>query len=187
MRAFLAIPIDDAVRDRIVETQKALQRADAGVRWVARENLHLTLKFLGDVAEPEISRLSERLGLEAQRFPSMDLDLSGVGRFPPGGPPRVVWVGCRGDVSRLVGLAQAVERVATELGFPSEERRFTPHLTIGRVKSPKNQERLLNALAARHDDVFGRARAEHFTLFRSTLTPDGPIYEQVVRFPLGVA
>ena len=98
----------------------------------------------------------------------------------------MIWIGCRGDVSRLVGLAQAVERVAAECGFPREDHPFTPHLTIGRVKSPRNKERLLNALAARHDDVFGPARVGHFTFYRSTLTAEGPVYGEIERVPLGV-
>jgi len=186
VRSFVAIPIDDAMRARISETQKALQRAEAEVRWVSAENHHLTLKFLGNLEEAESDRLRERLRQEAARFPPLDLDFSTVGRFPKGGPPRVLWIGCRGsDVAKLVGLAEAIERVALEIGVPREERPFSPHLTIGRVKSPRNQDRLLRAIEARRDDVFGQRRTEYFTLYRSTLTSAGPIYEEIERFLLG--
>lgn len=186
MRAFVAIPIDDPLRVRIGETQRALQRADADVKWVAHENLHLTLKFLGEIDEARAATLRERLRAEASRFPALELDLGGVGRFPPGGPPRIVWIGVRGDAPKLVGLAGAVERAALEVGVPKEDRPFSAHLTIGRVKSPRNQKSLLNALEARHDDVIGRQRADSFVLFRSTLMPTGPIYDEIEGFRFGL-
>ncbi len=186
MRAFVAIPIDEALRLRIGETRKALERADADVRWVAHENLHLTLKFLGEIDEAQAATLRGRLRTEASRFPALDLDLAGVGRFPPGGPPRIVWVGCRGDAPKLVGLAGAVERAALEIGVPKEDRPFSAHLTIGRVKSPRNRQRLGNALEARCDDVIGRQRADSFTLYRSTPMPAGPIYDAVEIFRFGL-
>lgn len=186
MRAFVAIPIDETLRVRIGDARKALERADADVKWVAHENLHLTLKFLGEIKDAQAATLRERLRTEAARFPALDLNWTGVGRFPPGGPPRILWIGCRGDAPKLVGLAGAVERAALEIGVPKEDRPFSAHLTIGRVKSQRNQKRLLNALEARNDDGIGEQRADSFTLYRSTLTPAGPIYDEVELFRLGL-
>jgi 2'-5' RNA ligase len=184
MRAFVAIPIDERLRDGMVAVQEALRRAAADVRWVERENLHVSLKFLGEIDETQHALLAERLRGEATRFPPLELEFAGVGRFPSGGAPRVLWIGCRRDVSKLAGLADAVERAAADADVPRENRPYAAHVTIGRVRSPANKQRLLAALEARRDDVIGRQRVEAFALYRSTLTPEGPIYEALERFPL---
>ena len=96
-----------------------------------------------------------------------------------------MWIGCEGDVPKLVGLAGAVERASLEVGAPKADYPFSPHLTIGRVKSPRNARSLQNALEARWDDEIGPQRVEKIALYRSTLTPEGPIYEEVGSFRLG--
>lgn len=185
MRAFVAVPVGDAVRDVLVRVQEALRRAEADVRWVEPANLHLSLKFLGEVSEEQAARLGDLLAAEAPRWPRMALEVAGIGTFPERGLPRVVWAGCRGDVAKLAGLAQAVERAAEQVGVPREGKPFVAHLTIGRVKSPRNAKRLTAAIGNQREVPVGREEVGRFVLYRSTLTPEGPVYEEVAEFPLG--
>lgn len=141
-----------------------------GVRWTAPENLHVTLKFLGEVEEPRLSAVKEALGRIKQ--PPFEMGVEGMGTFP-----RIVWVGCTGPVGPL---AAAVEEACTALGFERERRAFTPHATIGRLKDPRAGRRLkLDPEAA-----FGRQRVESFRLMKSLLGPDGPVYSDLAVFPL---
>src|SRR5437667_11373232 len=112
MRCFVAVKVGEAVRDLLGRVQEALRRADGHVKWVERDNLHLTLKFLGDLDEDRVGTLRKLLGAEAARWRRMSLEYAGIGTFPERGAPRVVWAGATGDVDRLAGLAAAVERHA---------------------------------------------------------------------------
>jgi hypothetical protein len=107
MRCFVAIALPEPVKKLLVQVQDTLRRADADVKWVEEENLHLSLKFLGEVDEEAVSRLKGILSVEALRWPAMDLTYAGMGTFPERGEPRVVWAGCAGDVQKLAALAGA--------------------------------------------------------------------------------
>lgn len=179
MRAFVAIPIDEPVRDELVRAVDPLKRAGADVRWVSRENLHVSLKFLGDLDDAQADRL--RNLLRAERAATRPLEVRGLGRFPPRGAPRVVWAGCRGD---LAPLARAVERAAEAVGVPPEDRDFTAHVTLGRVKSATNARALSDRIAAAADQPFGSQTLRALVLYKSTLTPDGPVYEELETFAL---
>lgn len=185
MRAFVAVPVGEATRGVLVRLQEALRRSDADVRWVKPEGIHLTLKFLGEVADEAAGRFGELLAAEAPRWPRMSLEVEGAGTFPERGTPRVVWAGCRGDLAKLAGLAQAVERAAEQIGVPREGKPFVAHLTIGRVKSDRNAKRLLAEVANQRKVPIGREDVTRFVLYRSTLMPEGPVYEEVAEFPLG--
>jgi len=185
MRCFVAVPIAGAVRRRIVALQEELRAADADVKWVEEENLHLTLKFLGEIGEEATERLQGLLSAEVSRWPPLGVEYAGTGSFPGGERPRVVWVGVGGDRERLSALAAAVERAAERTGVPREGRPFAAHLTIGRVRSPRNVRRLAAALERKTGEVFGRDEIREIVLFRSTLTPRGPVYDPLARFPLG--
>ncbi len=184
VRCFVAVPVAEPVRRMIVRVQEALRRADADVRWVVEGTLHLTLKFCGDLDEDQVARLGELLAVEAGRWRPMALEYAGVGTFPDRGAPRVVWAGATGDVERLTGLAVAVERHAREVGVEPERFPFVPHLTIGRVKSGRNIKRLRSAIEPQRQVPLGRDEIRSFELMRSTLTPDGPIYDVVRSFDL---
>lgn len=185
MRCFVAVPVGEGIRRRVGELQGTLRRVGADVKWVEEENLHLTLKFLGEMEEAALERLRGLLSAEASRWGPLAVEYSGTGVFPGEDRPRVVWVGVRGDVEKLAGLAAAVERAAAQVGVPREGRPFVAHLTVGRVRSPRHVPRLAEALRRCRESVFGRDEIREFLLFRSTLTPSGPVYEPLGRFPLG--
>jgi 2'-5' RNA ligase len=184
VRCFVGIALPDPVRDLMVRVQEALRRADADVKWVERQNLHLSLKFLGDVDEGALASLKGTLSIEALRWPATALAYGGVGTFPERGAPRVVWAGCSGDLETLAGLAGAVERSAEQVGVPREGHPFVAHLTLGRVKSGRNLRPLRSAIENQREVALGREVVKEFVLYRSTLTPRGPIYESIAAFPL---
>ena len=184
MRTFVAFPLDPRLHPIVSRVQDSLRRADAPVRWVAPTNLHLTLKFLGEVTEEAAALFAEQFRSNVSSYGFLRLEWEGVGRFPSGGTPRVVWIGCRGDLSKLEGVARAADRGAEQIGVPPERRRFSPHLTIGRVKSPRNKSALLQVLENQAQVPIGLQVVKEIFLYQSTLTPDGPIYDVVESFPL---
>lgn len=175
MRAFIGIPIADALKLRILEIRSGLERAAADVKWEKPDHYHLTLKFLGEIEE--VDRLRELL--RAIALPPFDVEFAGLGTFP-----RVVWIDVKGDVAKLRDLAAACEKAALEIGVEKEARPWTAHLTIGRVRSSKNLDRLWKAVKSKAAEPVGPQRVEDFALYRSTLTPQGAVYEIVERFPL---
>ena len=178
IRSFVAVDIPDSMREEIAKVQKEIDLP--GVRLVKPGLIHVTLKFLGDVPLPKVERVVEALGGVSR--PAFAARVRGVGAFP-GRSIRVVWIGAEGEFE---GLFHAVEAALSPLGFPRERRRFTSHATIARVGRPSPETTsLLAARLAPHRDVdLGEFRATEFLLKKSTLTPGGPIYEDVAAFPL---
>jgi RNA 2',3'-cyclic 3'-phosphodiesterase len=160
-------------------------RAASGIRWVPPGNLHLTVWFLGEVSEPRASAVLDALRppLDLEAF---DLRLEGFGAFPPSGAPRVLWIG----VTRgLEELAAAHDRIGMRLqpwGFPAEGRPYSAHLTIARVKDPPHgaaRAALRQAIARQPADP-GSCRISELTVFRSRTSPQGAVYEPLLRVPL---
>jgi 2'-5' RNA ligase len=185
VRAFVAIPIDEPVKDALVRAIDPLKRAGADVRWVSRETMHITLWFLGEIDSAQEDRFRNLARAEAAKSPALSIDLCGLGQFPPRGAPRVVWAGCRGpDVAKLEALAGVIGNAAKTIGVPPDPHPWNAHVTIGRVKSPKNARTLSDRIAAAADQPFGSQTVRAFVLYKSTLTPDGPIYEELETFAL---
>ncbi|MBI3854322.1 MAG: RNA 2',3'-cyclic phosphodiesterase [Planctomycetes bacterium] len=184
MRCFVALALPTSVRKLLVQVQEALRRADADVKWVEEENLHLSLKFLGDVDDEALAKLKGLLSVEALRWPRMALTYEGIGTFPERGTPRVIWAGCSGDLEKVAALAGAIERSAEQVGVPRETHPFVAHLTIGRVKSDRSVKRLMAAIENQRRVPIGKDEVREFVLYRSTLTNKGPVYEALAAFPL---
>ena len=184
MRCFIAVALPPPVKKLLIQVQEALRRADAHVKWVEEENLHLSLKFLGDLDEDAVDRLKGALSIEALQWPGLALTYQGVGTFPERGQPRVVWAGCAGDLQRLAALAGAVERCAEQVGVPRERHPFAAHLTLGRVKSDRNVKRLMSAIENQRQVPLGADQVREFVLYQSTLTDKAPVYEALATFPL---
>jgi RNA 2',3'-cyclic 3'-phosphodiesterase len=184
MRCFVAIALPAAVRKHLVRVQDLLRRGDPDVKWVEQENLHLSLKFLGDVDDEPLATLKGLLSVEALRWPRLRLTYAGIGTFPEHGTPRVLWAGCSGDLEKLAGLAGAVERAAEQVGVEREHRPYVAHLTIGRVRSSRNVKHLKAALENQREVPLGSDEVGSFVLYKSTVTSKGPIYEELASFPL---
>jgi 2'-5' RNA ligase len=186
-RLFVALEPPEPVRRRIAGASAALQRGAGAseVRWVAEENLHLTLQFLGAVPEERVEAVEKAVAQVAAAARPLSLEVKGAGGFPNARRPRVVWLGLSGDVPALGALVTDLGRRLTPLGFAPEARPFSAHLTLGRARDARGAPGLGGALAAAAQDDGIAWRAAELVLFESHLSPRGPRYEAVQRAPLG--
>jgi len=178
VRCFISVDIEDqGLLDALEEAQRRLERTGADLKCVERENIHVTVRFLGDVREGlvgELQRLISGFG-----FTPFKVKLRGLGAFPNLQRPRVVWTGISDGVEELKGIFQRLEPELVGLGFKPEARGFSPHMTLARVRSGRNRDRLVGEVVARADDPFGIFDVVHIRLKKSVLTPQGPIYSTV--------
>ena len=182
LRAFIAVEIPLEIREAVYRATASLQRGiGSAVRWVPVENMHLTLKFLGDVSPTNVEMLSQMLHTEANLFPCFDLRLYGLGSFPNLKRPRVIYIGIQAPAA-LEGLQRGIESASRKLGYESEERRFSPHLTIGRVRqnvTATEQQTIRRALEGTRIDLLGTARVDSVHLYKSDLKPAGSVYTRL--------
>ncbi len=182
MRAFIAVEISEAARTGVARLQEQLKTAGADVNWVEPQNLHLTLKFLGEIEESRVPELTAALSTSLQT-PPFTFTLEGTGAFPRTEHPKVLWAGINEGKEPLIELAREVEAACGRCEFPPEERPFSPHLTIGRVRSPKGLNRLVQKLQA-IEFQGGKTRVRVIILFQSVLSPHGPAYTPLAELPL---
>jgi 2'-5' RNA ligase len=175
MRAFIAVNLPDEVKKEIAEATASLKKIDSGIKWVEPQNLHLTLKFLGwveDMRLPEVVEITGKL-----TSPSFKLKLAGVGCFPEGKSPRVLWVDIKEGAAELKALADRLEEDFSSAGFRAEEREFSPHLTIGRIKDKRGIDKVIEEMGKLAGVGFGECVIQNIEIMKSTLSREGPIYE----------
>ena len=188
IRCFLAIEYPIVILDRIKQIIKEMQSAfpPGCVRWVPEKNLHLTVKFLGEINETQMNKLRINLRPVCADSPPISLHITGKGVFPNFRGPRIIWVGAEESMP-LRTLVQRCEEVCAQTGIPTEERPFKPHLTIGRTQRDisETDARLIGEYF-RSSTVpeFGQFIADHVVLFRSELHPAGPVYSPIETFLL---
>ncbi len=190
MRLFFAIALSDDVRAAVARAADGLQQqlASSGsaraVKWVERENLHITLQFLGEVDEARARALLDVLGAPLAGKP-FSLVAGGAGAFPPAGAPRVVWVGVRDGADAARHVFDTLEERLGPLAFESAGRAYTPHLTLGRVRHIEpTRGRALRGWLNDVPEVIGTQTVAVVTLYQSRLSPKGPRYEVVKEIPL---
>lgn len=178
MRTFIAIPLPDSIKQQLGTLITELKKSGADVKWVKPDNIHLTLKFLGDQDEKRIKALKEILTSIAQGHARYTMEISRLGGFPTIHNPRVIWVGLAAGDQETKNIATALDNAICKLGIPKEDRPFESHITIGRVRSGLNKEKLASLLSL-HEIKAGELRFEtsKIILYKSTLTSQGPIYE----------
>jgi RNA 2',3'-cyclic 3'-phosphodiesterase len=184
MRLFIAIEIPHEIKNEMAEIQRRLKDGGVDASWTRPEGIHLTLKFLGEVPEAKLSPIMAALMGAANGVNGCRLDVMKVGAFPNPGSARVVWVGVSGDVASLAGLQTAVENAMAGLGFEREKRAFTPHLTLGRIKSIHSRERWLKALDSVKDARLPALEVKAISLMKSELKPSGAVYTEIGRVEL---
>lgn len=184
IRTFLALEISEEIRARATELIELLRHTQADVKWVPPQNLHLTLKFLGNVHANEIPRVCQAVAKVTARMASFEIEVRGAGAFPHIDRPRTLWLGTTTGEQELVQLHDAVEQSLVPLGFREEHRRFHPHLTLGRVRHSPAVAELAGQLAEQADFLAGPLFADEVAVFASRLDRKGAEYEVVGHAPL---
>jgi 2'-5' RNA ligase len=182
-RTFLAIEISDAVRAEVVGLIEDLAAAGDSVKWVEPENLHVTLKFFGDVAGEEIHSLARAVEEVCREHDPFEIALAGVGAFPHLDRPRTLWIGVGQGADGMVALAESLEARFVALGYPAEGRRFHPHLTLGRLRG--QPQAIAGRLRRIRDAQFGHVLVDRLVLMSSTLDRRGPTYTPLATMCLG--
>ena len=193
IRAFIALELPPQAKEALSKTIERLQSAiPSGVRWVNPSGIHLTLKFLGNIDPALVNDILKATAkaVKQSRGDPIRLKLSNLGVFPNERQPRVVWAGIEGDIETLRALQSSLDQAIAELGFPKERRPFSPHLTLGRVRDgvPASLRGSVgSALTSVTPEPSAPWRAEALYLIRSTLTPNGAIYDCLGSVPLAGA
>jgi 2'-5' RNA ligase len=194
MRLFIAVELPEEVRRKIANLIKELKETGAGVKWVEADNLHITLKFLGWVEDQRLEDLESWVVKAVTKTGGFKAKFEGTGAFPPGKNPRVLWVGINEGGKELKKIADSLEGTLARGGYRSEEREFSAHLTLGRVKdkAPRQDcdelsrvargegvDKLIEKIEQHRDASFGEAWIDSIAIMKSTLTPKGPVYDKI--------
>jgi RNA 2',3'-cyclic 3'-phosphodiesterase len=180
MRLFVALDIPDDVRGALAEVTAKLRPACRNARWVRIEGLHITLKFIGETSPEKCEEIKAALASIPSRT-AIPITFRGLGFFPDERRPHVLWAGIKAG-PELAALAGAVETALASLGFPREEREFSPHLTLARLDTPRVLEAFHDAVKQAGRLAFGRTIAEEFHLYQSVLKPGGSEYTRLATF-----
>lgn len=183
VRTFICIEIPERIKERIDALQQSLKRVDAQASWVKPANIHLTLKFLGGVEAGRLDRVRDAVERASGSTSPFQVTIGGAGCFPSVKSPRVLWVGLAEMPGELLKLHKQIEDSLAREGFPREAKRFSPHLTIARLRAPRNAAQLAEALieAGFEPDSF---EAREVIVMRSDLNPAGSIYTPQAIIPL---
>jgi RNA 2',3'-cyclic 3'-phosphodiesterase len=176
IRIFIAVPIPDALEKFLGQVQAQLQSLERNIRWVATKNIHLTLKFLGEVDPARIPAIASQMDSIAGPAPPFAIRAAGVGVFPNVRHARVVWVGLAGDIDRLKAVQAGLESGLEAVGFNREARDLHPHLTIGRTLRRIDSTTVKAALEPLRDTISESFRVDRLTLYKSKLNPAGAEY-----------
>jgi 2'-5' RNA ligase len=183
MRTFIAVELPENIKKKIEELQAPLKRTNAFVSWVKPENIHITLKFLGEVPEEKINEVFSATEAALKETKKFKMNLKGTGAFPDFRRPRVIWIGTGKGGEELSNMSTKIEEEMEKIGFPKENRKFSPHFTIGRVKSPKGIEKLME-LVKSTDFETEDIEVNEVTVMKSQLHPAGAIYTPLKKIPL---
>jgi 2'-5' RNA ligase len=185
MRSFLAVEIPPIVKEALGSARNQLRDSGADVKWVNPHAIHLTLKFLGEIEPAMADEIRRCMEPALRNHDPFVLEVRGMGCFPGLRQPRVVWVGLSGDLERLGDLQREVEEGTTRLGFPPQDRPFWPHLTLGRVRSARGRDRLVDRIQDLLEVRLGTFTVESLLQFQSELHPSGARYTPLWELPLG--
>ena len=178
VRSFVAADLDDAtIRGRIVNAQEGLKQTGAALKIVEPEIMHLTLRFLGEIPQSTVERVKE--AMNELKFPKFEVEFTGLGVFPNIRRISVVWVGIKQGQEQLNDIFHQLEPKLRQLGLPADNKGFSPHMTIARVRSGLNREALAKYVEELSGNEFGRMPVNWVRLKKSVLTPKGPIYTTI--------
>jgi len=183
IRAFIAVDLPTDIQDCLSSVSKRLkeQMGPVPIRWVSPENIHLTLKFLGDVSLPNVDVLTDLINLEAASLKPMVISVGGVGAYPKVRSPRVIWVGIEAS-QEMYSLQRSIDSQLNKIGYAPDRRSFSPHLTLGRVSRnalPQEVRKIGDVLSSQKIGFLGVARILGIHLYRSDLQPSGAVYTKL--------
>lgn len=178
-RAFIAIDLSESVRSSLSEAQEVIKRQGFGVKWVRPPNIHLTLKFLGNIDVADVERIADAMALATKDYTAISLVAMGVGVFPDIRRPRVIWAGLSGQLEILQDIQRLLDDHLAILGFSKESRGFKAHLTLGRIKGKISSERLKAAMSELEGFESKPFDVNQIILFKSELLPRGAVYTPV--------
>ncbi len=185
-RMFLAVDLNDSILDALGQVRRQLDDPQAKIRWVARANQHVTMQFLGDVADDAIPDICNAAGEATGRIEPFDFEVTGVTCVPPAGRQlRMIWAMIADSSGGLSRLQDELSSNLADLGFKPEKRPFRPHLTLARVKHIGDVNAMRQAAEAYASAEFGLQRAAELVAYSSKLTPDGSVYTPISRSRLG--
>ncbi len=185
LRTFIGVDIGKAIRDRAVSLQEKLAQTGVEVKWVEPENLHVTLLFLGEVDDREVLQVCRAVAEQTQQHPSFTMSIETVGCFPNPRRPRVLWIGVGEGAQELCALHDGLERPLLDLGcYRREERKYTPHITLGRVKSERPADKLTAELNKHAGWRGGQTTVDEILIMSSQLSSHGPVYTVLSRAKL---
>lgn len=184
LRLFIALELGEEEKKALERIQSRLKHKLPYVRWVRAAAIHLTLRFLGDTDEREIQRIEAAISAAAAGERAFNIILRGVGAFPDGRRPRVIWIGVDEPTGGLMRIAVALNQKLAAAGFPAEDRPFSPHITIGRVREHGGRGDCAALLSGLRDEKAGLTHVREICLLRSELTPSGPVHTVMCRVPL---
>ena len=185
LRLFIAIDLPEHVKKEIGELLNILKKYDADIKWLLPENIHLTLKFLGATPESLVARIREALLPLVSSYEPFYITIQSTGVFPSKKYPRIIWIGIV-DSDILKELRDRIEIAMSLLGFLREDKKFHPHLTLGRVRAQRGMISLMEELDLFHDKQFGSFRVDQVKLMKSELKQKGAEYRCLHTIPLGV-
>jgi RNA 2',3'-cyclic 3'-phosphodiesterase len=183
-RTFIAVAASSEVRRSALGLMHQLRPVAGDVKWVAAENLHWTLQFLGEVDDLQLPEVCDRVAAAAAEIEAFGLAARGAGAFPSADRPRTLWLGAGAGGNDMIALQAAIERSLSEFGFRGESRRFVPHVTLGRAGRGRPPASLAAELAALADFDAGTMLVDEVTVYASQLTREGPIYDVLSHAPL---
>lgn len=185
LRVFVAVPLAAPLQEAVRRAQASWRAEGPQPRWVAPENLHVTLRFLGSLPEGRVDDVTAAVEEASRDVGPFLLGLGTWGRFPAHGVPRVLWVGITRGARELAALATALEAALRRRRFPREDRPFRPHVTVARVREGDRLPGLDAWIEARGDQELGQVRVETIHVMESQLRPQGPLYQPLALVPLG--
>lgn len=188
MRTFIAVELEknliDTIDNFIFKTYREIDSNK--ISWVKKENLHITLKFLGEIDEKQVEIVKNLLRDISKNIKEFTITIEGLGVFPKINFPRVIWLGIKNGESELKSLANLIEEALSKHNFPKEQKEFLAHLTIARVKQIKKINEIINYIEKYKTQTFGISRIYNITFFQSILRPEGPEYKILEKFKLGI-
>ncbi len=182
IRAFIAVEIDESNKQKICGLISGLKKSEADAKWITEDQMHLTLKFLGNTDKSEIQKISDALSDIADNFNSFKINFSEIGAFPNMNRPAVIWLGIDKGAGILKMLNEKIETALEKIRFRQENREFKPHLTLARIRSPKNTPNLIKLIKeTSFNSGDNDSRINKLTLFQSALNPKGAVHTIILQ------